>query len=258
MRTQKPWPSVWGSLISVEIGLGWIFALTPPPASVQISSRAESLPRFGGHKRERERDGVQEGREGYSTCKQVWAKLYLGRKFFCFFLPKYDLSLYSMHHGFTRGCIVPNLVDIGSLVLEMKNFKCWYRQYFFTMSLLVYMNMYFPARIFTWLSLLKKELECHLSKDVLCQIWLKLDKWFWRVKWFKSFDVLLIYFYYLSLESVEEWLSIFRNLNHLYSRGRFVPSLGGSAQVTLELNICKWHQIFLAIMVLSPLEKRVT
>ena len=35
-------------LISVEIRLGWIFGLTPPPAvaSVQISSRAESLPRL--------------------------------------------------------------------------------------------------------------------------------------------------------------------------------------------------------------------
>ena len=44
------------------------------------------------------------------------------------------------------------------------------------------------------------KLESPSSKNVLCQVWLKLDQWFWRRRFFKDFNVSLLFHNYLPFE----------------------------------------------------------
>jgi hypothetical protein len=45
-----------------------------------------------------------------------------------------------------------------------------------------------------------KKLESYLSKDDLCQVWLKLAKWFWRRIFLNDPTPFLHFFYYLPFE----------------------------------------------------------
>ena len=67
---------------------------------------------------------------------------------------------------------VPSLVVHGSVVLEKNNSKS--RQWIFALSLLS--SLWKRLWPFIWTNL--KHLNS--PKDALCQIWLKLAKWFWR------------------------------------------------------------------------------
>ena len=46
------------------------------------------------------------------------------------------------------------------------------------------------------------KLECPSPKDALLQDWLKLDRWFWRWRFFNFVNVFLLFCYYLPLEKV--------------------------------------------------------
>ena len=74
---------------------------------------------------------------------------------------------------FTKGCMVPNLVDIGPVVL-IEDFKI--SSIFFS----IFRN-YLPLKWGGALHLNK--LESSSLKDALWQIWLKLVQWFWKRKW---------------------------------------------------------------------------
>ena len=39
-----------------------------------------------------------------------------------------------------------------------------------------------------------------LPKNALCQVWLKLAKWFWRRRFLNIFNIILLFCYYLPLE----------------------------------------------------------
>ena len=70
---------------------------------------------------------------------------------------------------FTQGCFVPNLVEIGLVVLEKKIFK--------------FVNVFWLFRNYLPL---EKGGTLYLNKlDALCQVWLKLAQWFWRRLFFK-------------------------------------------------------------------------
>ena len=45
-----------------------------------------------------------------------------------------------------------------------------------------------------------KKRESPSSKDALCQVWLKLAKWFWRRRFLNSVNVFLLFRYHLPLE----------------------------------------------------------
>ena len=71
---------------------------------------------------------------------------------------------------FTQGCFVPSMVEIGPLVLKRRFLK-------FVNVFSLYCN-YLPLEEGKVLQL--KNLESHSPKDTLCQVLLKLVKWFWR------------------------------------------------------------------------------
>ena len=70
-----------------------------------------------------------------------------------------------------QGGFVLCLVEIGPVVLEKKIFK--YLQYNFTFSLL---SPLFEKGVALYLN----NFESPPPKDALCQVWLKLAKWYWR------------------------------------------------------------------------------
>jgi len=74
---------------------------------------------------------------------------------------------------FTKGCFVPSLDEISSVVLEKKNFK-------FLKCIFSICN-YLPLEKDGALHLNK--LESPSPKDALCQVWLKFAQWFWRRRW---------------------------------------------------------------------------
>ena len=78
--------------------------------------------------------------------------------------------------SFIQGCIVPSLVEIGPMVLEKRFFN------FLNVSLL-FCN-YLPLEKGESLHL--KKLETPSPKGALCQVWLKLAKWFWRIRFLIS------------------------------------------------------------------------
>ena len=83
---------------------------------------------------------------------------------------------------FTKECFQPNLLKI----VQMKIFK--FLQFIFPISLF---HNYLPLEK-GWALHLKK-LECSSPKEALCQVWLKLDKWFWRRRFF-NLSMYLRYF----------------------------------------------------------------
>ena len=61
------------------------------------------------------------------------------------------------------------------------------------------------------------KLESPSSKDVLCQVWMKLAQWFCRNRFLNIFNIILLFCYYYSLgEGLGP--SFLRNLNPLYRR----------------------------------------
>ena len=95
----------------------------------------------------------------------------------------------TLHLNKLEGYFVPNLVEIGPVVLEkILNFVNVFS---------LYCN-YLP---------LEKDGALHLNKhkfpslkDVLCQVWLKLAMWFWRRRFWYFIDVFLLFHNYFPLE----------------------------------------------------------
>ena len=84
--------------------------------------------------------------------------------------PFFLTNLNSHHLLDCIGCFVPSLYKIGSVLLEYIFFK-----FFNVFSLF---RNYLPLEKGVAFHLNK--LESPLSKDALSQVWLKLDRWFWR------------------------------------------------------------------------------
>ena len=72
---------------------------------------------------------------------------------------------------FTQRTAVPNLVEIGPAVQEMKIFK--FCQCIFTIFLII--SPYKRVGPFIWI-----KHESSSPKEALCQGWLKMARWFWR------------------------------------------------------------------------------
>ena len=94
------------------------------------------------------------------------------------------------------------------------------------------------------------KIESPLPKDDLCQVWLKLAKWFWKTRFFKIVKVFTIFCNYRPWKKEEpfilkNWISIIQ--------GWFVSSL-----VEIGLVVLK-EKIFLNLSMyfrkLSPIEK---
>ena len=84
---------------------------------------------------------------------------------------------------------MPSLVEIGPVVLEKKIFSI--------------LSMYFSYYVIT----LKRGVALHLNKrestsrkDTLCQVWLKLAKWFLRRRFLYFVNVFWLFCNYLPLE----------------------------------------------------------
>ena len=92
---------------------------------------------------------------------------------------------------FIQECFVPSLVEIGSVVLEKKIFliSSMYFRYFLIIS------PWKRAEPFIWA--IEKPL---LPKDALCQVWLQLDQWFCRRRFFNFVNVFSLFRNYLPLE----------------------------------------------------------
>ena len=90
---------------------------------------------------------------------------------------------------FTKGCIVPNLVEIGPAVLEMKIFK-------FINVFSLFCN-YLPLKK-GWALHLNK-LESSSPNEVLCHVWLKLAESFWK-RFLNFVNVLSLFLIYLPLD----------------------------------------------------------
>ena len=95
------------------------------------------------------------------------------------------------------------LVEIGQAVLE-KIFKFW--QCIFAISLLSILE---KGRDPTF-----EQLEYHLSKDALCQVWLRFAQWFWR-SFVISINVFSLFCNNLPLEKARPFIWITLNPLHL-------------------------------------------
>ena len=114
--------------------------------------------------------------------------------YLCFFLiispwKRAGISYEQTRIPFTQWYFVPSLVEISSVVLEKKIFT-------FVNVFSLFLN---DLTLEKGGALHLKKLESPLPKDALCQVWLKLARWFWRRK-FSNFDVLLLLLNYLPLE----------------------------------------------------------
>ena len=94
------------------------------------------------------------------------------------------------HLNNTQGCFVPSLVEIGLVVLEK-----------------IFFNFVNVFSLFLNFLLLEKGRALHLNKiespspkDDLCQVWLKLAKWFWRKRFLNLVNVFSNFRNYLPLE----------------------------------------------------------
>ena len=85
---------------------------------------------------------------------------------------------------------MPILVQIGPVVLEKKIFN--------------FVNVLSQFRYYLYLekgeSLHFNKLESLIPKNALCQVWLKLDQWFWRRRFLNFIIVFSLFRYYLPLE----------------------------------------------------------
>ena len=138
---------------------------------------------------------------------------------------------------------MPSLVEIGTVVLEKKEFQNF-------INVFSPFRNYLPSEKGGALHLIK--LESPLPKDALCQVWLKLARWFWRRRFFKSVNVFSLFRNYLPLEKGGAL-----PLNKLES-----PSPKNAlCQVWLKLahwflrRFFKFCQCIFAILLLSPLGK---
>ena len=86
---------------------------------------------------------------------------------------------------------MPNLVEIGPLVLEKKIFKISQCIFAITWLSSLYRKVWGPSFV---------ELN-PWPKDALCQIWLKLAHWFWRRRFLKFVNIFSLFLNkYLSLQ----------------------------------------------------------
>ena len=101
------------------------------------------------------------------------------------------LYLNRLESPFPRRCIVPSLVEIGSVVLERKIFliSSMYFRYFAIIS------PWKRAEPFIW-----KKPEFLSPNDALCQVWLKLAQWFWRRRFVNFVNVFSLFRNYLHLK----------------------------------------------------------
>ena len=96
---------------------------------------------------------------------------------------------------------------------------------------------------------LKKKIESSSPKDALCQVWLKLDQWFWRRRFFCFQFIFTI----SQLSPPWEGLgSLFEQTWILSTQGCFVPSLVEIVPVDLEKKIDKKSQFIFIISQLPP------
>mgnify|MGYP003690728853 CR=1 FL=1 len=91
---------------------------------------------------------------------------------------------------FTEGCIVPSLFEIGTVVLEEKFFL------FNLVNVLLLLNYYLPLGLGpsfnqTWNL---------ITRNALCQVYLKLAKWFWSRRLLNSINGFLRVRKYVSME----------------------------------------------------------
>ena len=87
-----------------------------------------------------------------------------------------------MRIPFIQGCLLPSLVEVGTVALEKKIF------YFVIISPWKRMGSSFEQ---TWIP---------LTQGWLCQVWLKLAQWFWRRRFSKFLIVFSQFHNYLPLE----------------------------------------------------------
>ena len=74
----------------------------------------------------------------------------------------------------------------------------WFcRRFFKVLNVFLLFPNYLPFKKGVGLHL--NELESPSPKNALCQTWLKLDQWFWRRRYFKGFNVFLLFHNYLLL-----------------------------------------------------------
>ena len=145
--------------------------------------------------------------------------------------------------------IIPLKKDVA---LHLKDALCqaWLKlaQRFWRRRILNFVNVFSLFRYYLPLEkgrvLHLNKLESPLPKDALCQVWLKLDQWFWRRRFLNFVNV----------------FSPFRN--HSLEKGRgpsfkgcFVPSLVEIGPAVLEKKNFKFRQCIFTISLLSPLGK---
>ena len=127
-----------------------------------------------------------------------------------------------------------DLIEIGLVVLEKNILR--FHQWFFTISKL---------------SPLRKRWALHLNyfkspspKDALCQVWLKLVKWFLRRRFSYIVNVFSLFRNYLPLEKDGPF---FKHTWIPFTQGCNVPSLIEIIPVVLGKKIFKFRQCIFAI-----------
>ena len=108
---------------------------------------------------------------------------------------------------------------------------------------------YLPLEMGLALHLIK--FESTLPKDVLCQVWLKMAKWFWRRTILNFVNVFWLLRNYLPLE--KGGALYWNKLESPSHKGCFVPSLVEIGSVVLEKKIFKFHPCIFTISLVSPL-----
>ena len=85
---------------------------------------------------------------------------------------------------------MPSLVEIGQWF--------WRRRFLNVINVFSLFRNYLPLE--KGRALYVNKLESLLPKDALCQVWLKLAKWFWRRRFFNFVNVFSLFCNYLPLE----------------------------------------------------------
>ena len=134
---------------------------------------------------------------------------------------------------FSQGWIESSLVEIGSVVLEMKIFK--FRQCYLPLVKSMVIHL--------------KKLESPSPKDAFCQVWLKLAQWFWRM--FLNFINVFFSILWLSL-LWKMWGPSFEQYWILFTQGCIVPSLVKSAQWFWRRRLLNLVNVFLLFRYYLP------
>ena len=90
--------------------------------------------------------------------------------------------------SFTQGSIVPFLFKIGPMGLK-KKISQFYRC---ILTICYHLRIPFEKSGVLFLTIL----HFHASKDILCQVWLKLAQWLWRRRFLKIVNVFSLFCYY--------------------------------------------------------------